>query len=119
MDPDIAEGIRLFNTGSFFEAHEVLETLWLKAESPRRLLLHGLIQVAAGFHHYTRQNRAGFRSLLAKGCTKLESFGAEAEGLDLASLRSELRTWQEYLGEPSETGRAAPPLPKIQLLANL
>jgi predicted metal-dependent hydrolase len=116
MEQSIVEGICLFNRGRFFEAHEALEAEWLKAEKPRNVLLHGLIQVAAAFHHYGRQNPAGFRSLLEKGCAKLETFGAEAEGLNVAGLRSELRMWQEYLNGTSERTLPAPPLPQIQLL---
>ena len=79
-------GIHLFNTRKFFEAHEALEAVWLKAKGDRKTFLHGLIQVAAAFHHHTHGNRAGFRSLLEKGCTKLERLGAETEGVDLAGL---------------------------------
>jgi uncharacterized protein len=52
MERDIADGILLFNTQKFFEAHEALEAVWLKAEGERKTLLHGLIQVAAAFHHH-------------------------------------------------------------------
>jgi uncharacterized protein len=116
MEHGIVEGIRLFNTRKFFEAHEVLEAVWLKAEGRRKTFLHGLIQVAAAFHHHTRHNPAGFRSLLEKGCTKLERFGAEAEGLDLASLMRELRPWREHLDRPCRHALAAPPLPRINFV---
>ena len=76
----MVEGIHLFNTRNFFEAHEAFETVWLTAKGHRKTLVQGLIQVAAAFHHYTHRNPAGFCSLLEKGCTKLERFGAEAEG---------------------------------------
>src|SRR5215470_801595 len=81
MEDGILEGVRLFNGRKFFEAHEVLEAVWLKAHGHRKTLLHGLIQIAAAFHHHTRGNPAGLHSLLEKGCSKLERFGAEAEGL--------------------------------------
>jgi predicted metal-dependent hydrolase len=75
MEHDIVEGIHLFNTRKCFEAHEELEAVWLKAKGHRKTFLHGLIQVAAAFHHYAHRNPAGFRSLLEKGCTKLEIRG--------------------------------------------
>jgi len=46
--------------------------VWLKAKGHRKILVQGLIQVAAAFHHHTHRNPAGFCSLLEKGCTKLE-----------------------------------------------
>lgn len=115
MQPDIVDGIHLFNTQKFFEAHEVLEAVWLKAEGERKALLHGLIQVAAAFHHHRRCNPDGFRSLLEKGCKKLERFGAEVEELDLAGLMQQLRPWREYLGQAgSREPLATPTLPCIQ-----
>jgi uncharacterized protein len=115
MEPDIADGIHLFNTQKFFEAHEALEAVWLKAEGERKALLHGLIQVAAAFHHHGRSNRAGFQSLLEKGCKKLERFGAEVEGVDLAGLIQQLLPWREYLNQAgSQHPLAAPTLPSIR-----
>ncbi|HMD85687.1 MAG TPA: DUF309 domain-containing protein [Terriglobia bacterium] len=35
MEEGIAEGVRLFNTQKFFEAHEALEAVWLKARGAR------------------------------------------------------------------------------------
>jgi len=126
MEQEILEGIRLFNTQHYFEAHEALEAVWLKATGDRKTFLHGLIQVAAAFHHYTRGNGAGFRSLLEKGCSKLEPFGTEFEGIDLASLMLQLQPWREHLRQPSHRAPPAPqpsplsplppplPLPKIR-----
>ena len=116
MEDGILEGVRLFNGRKFFEAHEALEAVWLKAEGHRKTLLHGLIQIAAGFHHHTRANLAGFHSLLEKGCTKLERFGAEAEGLDLAGFMVHLRPWRKYLDGSSREALPAPALPRINLI---
>jgi uncharacterized protein len=115
MQQDIADGIHLFNTQMFFEAHEALEAVWLKAEGERKTLLHGLIQVAAAFHHHRRSNLAGCRSLLEKGCKKLERFGAEVEGLDLAGLMQQLLPWRDYLSPAgSQHSLATPTLPCIR-----
>jgi predicted metal-dependent hydrolase len=114
MNEGIAEGIRLFNRQKYFEAHEALESVWLKAQGSQKAFLHGLIQVAAAFHHHTRGNPAGFRSLLEKGCAKLEEFGAAAERLDLSGLMLELRRWREYLGRSSDSPLPLPLLPRIK-----
>ncbi len=113
MEQEIIEGIRLFNARRYFEAHEALEAVWLKATGERKTFLHGLIQVAAAFHHHARGNTAGFRSLLAKGCTKLAPFGAEFEGVDLASLRRQLQSWQEHPSSQSDR----PAAPQIRFIA--
>jgi len=115
MEPGTVEGIHLFNTREFFEAHEALEAVWLKTKGDRKTFLHGLIQVAAAFHHHTHGNRAGFRSLLEKGCTKLERLGAETEGVDLAGLILELRPWREHLDRSSQHAAPTLPLPRIKI----
>lgn len=118
MDRSISEGISLFNDGRYFEAHEALEAVWLQTAGRRKLFLHGLIQVAAAFHHYTHGNSAGFQSLLEKGCAKLENFGAEAEGVDLGGLMLDLRRWREHFGPLSNPSAPAPPSPRIRLSGN-
>lgn len=96
MEPSIAEGIRLFNTKKFFEAHEALEAVWLKAQGEEKCFLHGLIQVAAAFHHFTRGNLTGFQSLLEKGSRKLENSGEARGGIQLAGFLEQLQPWREF-----------------------
>ena len=93
MHPAIAEGIRLFNSQRYFEAHEALEALWLTEQGEEKLFLHGLIQVAAAFHHYQRGNDAGFRSLLEKGEKKLTVYSQENYGIDVEDFLIQLRPW--------------------------
>lgn len=109
------EGIQLFNSREFFKAHEVWEELWLDAAEPEKTFLQGLIQCAAAFHHYTRGNRNGARSLLENAYAKLEGFPEAHHGLNLAPLRSAMR---EFLEAPPHRPRCVPqPLPQIQWLA--
>jgi len=116
MKEALEEGIRLFNTQKYFEAHKALEAVWLKAEGEEKSFLHGLIQVAAAFHHYTRGNPAGFRSLLDKGWRKLERFGDDKEGINLAGLRRQLQPWRDFQHGASPSRISAPlPLPRIEI----
>ncbi|HLY60069.1 MAG TPA: DUF309 domain-containing protein [Terriglobia bacterium] len=116
MKQKVAEGIHLFNSQKFFEAHEALEEVWLKTEGKEKILLHGLIQVAAAFHHHSKSNSAGFRSLLEKGLSKLNQFGEVAHGVNLASLRQQIEPWREHLSvaHPSHSAQGLI-LPKIGL----
>ena len=115
MDPAVAAGIHLFNDRKFFEAHEALEAVWLKAHGEEKVLLHGLIQVAAAFHHHARDNPAGFRSLLEKGSKKLERFGETEKGFDLSDLRRQLNSWRDFLHDAqAHHAPPAPPLPRIR-----
>ena len=52
----LAEGLRLYDAGEFFAAHEAWESVWLRAQEPEKMFLQGLIQVTAAFHHLQRNN---------------------------------------------------------------
>ncbi len=70
----VAEGARLFDERRFFDAHEAWEARWLvETDEMRRLLLQGLIQIAAAFHKLVDKDAPGpAASLFAKGLAKLD-----------------------------------------------
>jgi hypothetical protein len=114
----LAEGRRLFNAGSFFEAHEVWEAAWLREEGHQevRTLLQGLIQVAAAFHQaLDRRNASGCARLLAAGGTRLEALPDSCAGLGLATFLKAVsdalvkaRAWENGFGEPLAPQDAPP-----------
>lgn len=58
--PRLLRGVELFNSGLYWEAHEVWEEEWKPdRHGPDAGFYKGLIQVAAGCLHYTRRNRRG------------------------------------------------------------
>lgn len=59
--------------GRFFDAHEELEAFWMKAAGDEKVLLQGLIQVAAGLHRLSIDpgRTAGAFYLLDRGLAKL------------------------------------------------
>jgi len=62
--------------GLFFEAHEELETGWREALGSEKLVLQGVIQLAAGLHRLRQAgSRRGAEYLLERGLAKL--LGAE------------------------------------------
>jgi len=103
------EGIKLFNSAEFCEAHEVLEDVWRAAPTADKNFLQGLIQAAVAFHHHSTGNRVGARSLLARARRNLSGYPDEFGGIDLKLLLKSLARWQEAL----EDGQAVPPLPRI------
>ncbi len=106
MEPRTArrldEGILLFNRGQFFEAHEVWEDGWRAARGDEEVFLHGLIQVAAGFHKLQCGQPSGAASLLAKGSVKLAALPAGRFDLDLRSLLESVETWREATARSAE-----------------
>ena len=91
MAPEqLEQGINFFNSGRYFEAHEVWEGMWREEQGPLRLFLQGLIQAAVGLHHLSRNNPVGAQSQLAKSLAKLSQYPAETERIDVVRLRREL-----------------------------
>ena len=45
---ELADGLRLYEAGEFFAAHESWELVWLRTPPPEKAFLQGLIQVTGG-----------------------------------------------------------------------
>jgi predicted metal-dependent hydrolase len=91
----IEQGRALFNAGHFFQAHEVWEEAWLQEDGEIRVLLQGLIQIAAAMLKASRAERpSGCAQLLAAGLEKLALLGPDLAGLDLISLRRSVEEFQ-------------------------
>ncbi len=58
-DPRLDEGLRQFNEGHHFHAHETWEGLWMGLEGGEKLFVQGLIVSAALLHQYGRRIPAG------------------------------------------------------------
>jgi len=76
----------------YFEAHEVLEKVWLKIpkNEPERDFYKGLIQAAAGSHHIKKNSLKGGYRLLKSSLRYLEAYEFDSLGLNLDTLRREL-----------------------------
>jgi predicted metal-dependent hydrolase len=92
-------GVMLFNSGHYFDAHEVWEDVWRAAPVEEKKFLQGLIQIAVALHHHSRGNLAGARSLLARAQRNLADYSATYEGVDLAAVRAGIRASEKALAE--------------------
>jgi hypothetical protein len=125
---ELQNGLALFNAGRFFDAHEVLEDAWRESpqHSPLRRHLQGLVQLAVAFHHASKGNLVGARSVLERAMRNLNGADTSFPNLDLDRLRAELAPWRRYLDDSNSAldarddardvrRRTAPALPKILL----
>ncbi len=83
-----------FNQGLFYEAHDVLEELWLAdRQSPNYAYYKGLIQLAGAFVHLqkNRLRPAGALFLLAQ--TNLQKYPARHEHFDLLPVHALITEW--------------------------
>jgi len=82
----IDEGIALYNSQQFWEAHEAWEVVWRRHAASWRLLLQGLIQMSAGFYQLRRQIYHGTVKHLRNARRKLVLFPDGFLGLNLGEL---------------------------------
>jgi len=114
-DP-IGDGIRLFNEGFFFEAHEVLEGAWNVERGEPRLFLQGLIQICAGLHHFQNGNLSGATALLSRGTEKMRRYPGTYLGMDAGSLLVDVRAFLKRISQAIASPSDARPMefPRIQ-----
>jgi len=98
----IREGVRLFNAGMFFEAHEVLEDKWRRSSGEMKRFLKGLIHAAVAFYQYGRQNAFGARSKYHSTHYYLAPFAPEYAGVDVSALLSDMDHYFQTLLESTE-----------------
>ena len=84
------EGIRLFNAGEFWHAHEQWEACWLEATEPDKTFYQGIIQAAAALVHWQKGNPRGLLLNWRKARSKLVALPQTMHGLDLSELISSM-----------------------------
>lgn len=100
------EGVRLFNAGEWFEAHEVWETLWHTLAGERRAFVQGLIQCAVVLEHVRRGNPRGALTMLERARARLEAAPARCMGVDGRKLLGEIEAFLEPIrAMPAEAFR--------------
>lgn len=112
----IAEGVRLFNAGDYFQAHEVLEESWRTAAEPMKTFLKGLIHAAVALYQYARSNEVGARSKYESTHFYLEPYLPAFASIDVAGLLEQLdQFFGPFLDSPVPCWRSVDdPRPKIQ-----
>jgi predicted metal-dependent hydrolase len=78
---------RAFNSGHYFEAHEILEEALEDTPDAEWDLYVGLVQIAVGYHKTTQQLWTGAAGMLARGLAKLAPYPSDAGGVQLEALR--------------------------------
>lgn len=89
-------GIDLFNFSYWWEAHEVLEAVWIAAgrNTDTGLFVQGLIQISAAHLKGWQGNHAAARKLALSGLSKMKDNNGKRLGIDISKLRLDI---EEYL----------------------
>jgi predicted metal-dependent hydrolase len=84
------EGIRLFNEGEFWHAHEQWESCWIGSAEPESTFYKGIIQAAAALVHWKKGNPRGLRRNWEKSRPKLVALPPAMLGLDIRALIADM-----------------------------
>jgi predicted metal-dependent hydrolase len=83
-----------FNRQLYYEAHEVLEHIWLKDKhGPNGAFYKGLIQLAGAFVHLQKNRPRPAAALFKLALTNVEKYPREHERLNLDSTRHLIQSW--------------------------
>src|SRR6266487_4998626 len=106
------EGIRLFNAGEYWHAHEQWEACWLVAAEPEATFYKGIIQAAAALVHWKKGNPRGLRRNWEKSRPKLVAQPPEMGGIDLHALIIDMDRFVLANGEST-------PVPQLRIVKKL
>ena len=98
VDPRYAGFFALFNRQQFYEAHDVLEDLWLAdRHGADGDFYKGLIQLAGAFVHLQKNRLRPSAALLQLAQANLEKYPAQHAQLDLKIVLSLIAGWRRQL----------------------
>lgn len=89
LHPQAVVGIKLFNQGHYWHAHEALETAWMEESGEVRHLYRGVLQIAVAYLHVTRHNYPGVVKVYQRSQRWLDPFPDLCRGLHLGRLRQD------------------------------
>ena len=121
-DPRYLGYFDCFNQQRFFEAHEVLEGLWLpQRQGANGCFYKGLIQIAGAFVHWQKKRPGPARALFALARINLQPYAASHEGLNVAGVLALIGTWESQVKAASPGDRPPVPTgaqqPRLELLS--
>ncbi len=122
-DPRYVEYFERFNRQRFFEAHEVLEALWLpQRQGPNGPFYKGLIQLAGAFVHWQKNRPGPAVALLGLARANLQQYPAMHDGLNVAGALAMVEEWLRRLQAAGAAGQplaqTSPPQLRLELSAH-
>ena len=89
LHPEARKGIKLFNQGKFYEAHDPLELAWMNTQSPERDLYQGILQIGLAYFQISRCNHQGAIKMFMRAQRNLKPLGDTLLGVDIYKLRAD------------------------------
>ena len=105
--PNALLGLKHFNAGEYFEAHEELETAWRAETGEIRDLYKGILLAGVTYLHIRRSNYDGAVKVYGRSQKWLNKWPETCRGVEVGRLRADLdaviaevrRLGREHLGD--------------------
>jgi len=91
LHPEAEEGIRLFNEGKYFVAHEALENAWHAEPNPDRRLYQGILQAGIAYMHARNGYAKGVFSMYERCQLWLSPWPDQCRSIDVGQLKTDLQ----------------------------
>ena len=90
LHPDAEEGIRLYNEGKYFVAHEAFEEAWRAEEEPDRRLYQGMLQAGIVFMHARNRYPKGVFSMYKRCSVWLGPWPDHCRTVSVGKLKADV-----------------------------
>lgn len=90
LHPMAVEGIRLFNEGKYWHAHEALEEAWLEEAGPARALYKGILQAGVMYLQIERGNLRGAMKMYKRCQVWLRPWPDVCRGVNVGRLKTDV-----------------------------
>ena len=104
FDPHYTGFFHCFNAQLYYEAHDVLEEVWLPIRGQAQAKYYqGLIQMAGGFVHLQKGRLGPAERLFALALANFKDYPVRHAGLDLDLVRKVCRDYRQAVLDSGET----------------
>jgi len=90
MSAPLAAFMTSFDSGAYFEAHEILEAFWVSYRGEDRDFYKGLIQAAVALHHASVGNTVGAAGVAARARRHLTPYAPRYQAIDVDAILARL-----------------------------
>ena len=106
LHPQAVQGLRLFNAGHYFEAHEALEDAWNAESGKVRDLYRGILQIAVAYLHIIRGNYNGAVKVHERSQKWMRDWPEVCRGIQVGQLRRDAQAMIDVAKEGEAAARA-------------
>lgn len=104
IHPLARKGIREYNAGEYYEAHESLELAWRDTATAERDLYQGVLQVGVAYYQIQQGNYRGALKMFQRARRLLDTLPERCRGVDVAEFRRDAERVEGALREVGPEG---------------